>query len=68
MKILVTGDLGTVGHVLVKELRGRGHDVWVCNLFPLPRPPINEPRISRINTKTCVEPVETKEDKLVKFV
>ena len=33
MKILVTGGLGTVGHMLVKELRGRGHDVWVCDLF-----------------------------------
>lgn len=31
-KILVTGGLGTVGHVLVKELERRGHDVWVCDL------------------------------------
>lgn len=31
-KILVTGGLGTVGHVLVEELRKRGHDVWVCDL------------------------------------
>lgn len=32
MKILVTGGLGTVGHVLVKELRERGHEVWLCDL------------------------------------
>lgn len=32
MKILVTGGLGTVGHVLVKELRGRSNDVWICDL------------------------------------
>ncbi len=32
MNILVTGGLGTVGRVLVRELRGRGHDVWVCDL------------------------------------
>jgi len=32
MKILVTGGLGTVGHVLVKELRNRGNDVWICDL------------------------------------
>jgi dTDP-glucose 4,6-dehydratase len=32
MKILVTGGLGTVGSVLVRELRGRGHEVWVCDL------------------------------------
>src|SRR5512140_2297530 len=32
MKILVTGGLGTVGTVLVTELRGRGNDVWVCDL------------------------------------
>jgi len=32
MKILVTGGLGTVGKVLVKELRERGHDVWLCDL------------------------------------
>jgi dTDP-glucose 4,6-dehydratase len=32
MKILVTGGLGTVGSVLVKELRLRGHDVWLCDL------------------------------------
>lgn len=31
-KVLVTGGLGTVGHVLVKELEKRGHDVWVCDL------------------------------------
>ncbi len=33
MKILVTGGLGTVGHVLVKELERKGNDVWVCDLL-----------------------------------
>lgn len=33
MKILVTGGLGTVGKVLVRELRERGHDVWLCDIF-----------------------------------
>jgi dTDP-glucose 4,6-dehydratase len=32
MKILVTGGLGIVGGPLVKELRNRNHDVWVCDL------------------------------------
>lgn len=32
MKILVTGGIGTVGTILVAELRKRGHDVWVCDL------------------------------------
>lgn len=32
MKILVTGGLGTVGHVLVKELRERDNEVWICDL------------------------------------
>ena len=32
MKILVTGGLGTVGTVLVRELRSRGNEVWVCDL------------------------------------
>jgi dTDP-glucose 4,6-dehydratase len=32
MKVLITGGLGTVGHVLVKELRERGNDVWICDL------------------------------------
>ncbi len=32
MKVLVTGGLGAVGTPLVKELRGRGHDVWVCDM------------------------------------
>lgn len=31
-KILVTGGLGAVGSCLVPELRGRGHDVWLCDL------------------------------------
>jgi len=33
MKILATGGLGTVGEVLVEELRKRGYDVWSCDLF-----------------------------------
>ena len=33
MKILVTGGLGTVGNFLVDELRRRGHDVWMCDLY-----------------------------------
>lgn len=32
MKILVTGGLGTVGSVLIKELQMNGHDVWFCDL------------------------------------
>jgi dTDP-glucose 4,6-dehydratase len=32
MLILVTGGLGAVGSYLVRELRGRGHDVWVNDL------------------------------------
>jgi dTDP-glucose 4,6-dehydratase len=31
-KILVTGAQGTIGRPLVKELRGRGHDVWTADL------------------------------------
>lgn len=32
MKILVTGGLGAVGTYLVKELRSRNYEVWVCDL------------------------------------
>ena len=32
MKILVTGGLGAVGAPLARELRERGHEVWVCDL------------------------------------
>lgn len=32
MNILVTGGLGTVGQVLVNELRRRGHAVFLCDL------------------------------------
>lgn len=33
MKILVTGGLGTVGSYLVNELRSRGLEVWMCDLY-----------------------------------
>ena len=33
MRILVSGGMGTVGTFLVDELRGRGHDVWMCDLY-----------------------------------
>lgn len=33
MKILVTGGLGAIGSRLVPELRGRGHEVWFCDLM-----------------------------------
>jgi dTDP-glucose 4,6-dehydratase len=32
MRILVTGGMGTVGRPLVKELKKRGHEVFVCDL------------------------------------
>lgn len=32
MNMLITGGLGTVGTCLVKELRTRGHSVYVCDL------------------------------------
>ena len=32
MKILVTGGLGTIGQPLVKELRQRGFEVWICDI------------------------------------
>lgn len=32
-KILVAGGLGIVGLPLVKELRKRGNEVWVCDLY-----------------------------------
>jgi dTDP-glucose 4,6-dehydratase len=31
-KVLVTGGLGFIGSNLVKELRKRGYDVWICDL------------------------------------
>ncbi|TFG21829.1 MAG: NAD(P)-dependent oxidoreductase, partial [Promethearchaeota archaeon] len=33
MKILVTGGLGTIGQPLVRELRERGFEVWVCDMI-----------------------------------
>jgi dTDP-glucose 4,6-dehydratase len=33
MRIFVTGGLGAVGTFLVEELRGRGHEVWLCDLM-----------------------------------
>ncbi|MEM3365323.1 MAG: NAD(P)-dependent oxidoreductase [Candidatus Bathyarchaeia archaeon] len=35
-KILVTGGQGFIGSNLVRQLRERGHDVWVCDLFHSP--------------------------------
>ena len=32
-KVLVTGGRGFIGSHLVKELIGRGHEVWVCDLM-----------------------------------
>jgi len=31
-KILVTGGLGFIGSALTRELRKRGHEVWVCDI------------------------------------
>jgi dTDP-glucose 4,6-dehydratase len=33
MRILVTGGLGAIGAPLVRELRARGREVWVCDLL-----------------------------------
>ncbi|MFX1571055.1 MAG: NAD-dependent epimerase/dehydratase family protein [Promethearchaeota archaeon] len=33
MNILVTGGLGTIGQALVKELRKRGFNVWLCDKY-----------------------------------
>ena len=32
VKVLVTGGLGFIGSNLVRELRGRDHDVWLCDV------------------------------------
>ncbi|MCR4393762.1 MAG: NAD(P)-dependent oxidoreductase [Dehalococcoidales bacterium] len=37
-RILVTGGLGFIGSNLVPELRNRGHEVWICDLFHSPDP------------------------------
>jgi dTDP-glucose 4,6-dehydratase len=33
MKVLVSGGRGFIGSHLVRELRRRGHEVWVCDLM-----------------------------------
>lgn len=38
MRILVTGGLGAVGAPLTRELRGRGHEVWVADRVHAPGP------------------------------
>jgi len=35
-KILITGGLGFIGSALVRELRSRGHEVWLCDLHHSP--------------------------------
>lgn len=42
MKILVTGGLGTVGSLLVKKLRAKGHEVYILDL-----PHNNDPKYFR---------------------
>ncbi|MEM2240478.1 MAG: NAD(P)-dependent oxidoreductase [Candidatus Bathyarchaeia archaeon] len=46
-KILVTGGLGFIGSNLVKELRRRGHDVWVCDIVHSPEPKFVRCDVSR---------------------
>lgn len=50
MKILVTGGLGTVGRVLVEELRKRRHEVWFCDL-----PHHHDPRYIRCDIGSFVQ-------------
>jgi len=33
IRVLVTGGSGFIGSHLVRELRRRGHEVWVCDLM-----------------------------------
>jgi len=33
LKVLVTGGLGFIGSNLVRELKRRGHEVWICDLM-----------------------------------
>lgn len=44
--ILVTGGLGFIGSNLVPELRQRGHEIWVCDLFHS-----HEPNYIRCNVR-----------------
>ena len=37
-KILVTGGLGFIGSALTRELRRRGHEVWICDIIHAPDP------------------------------
>ncbi len=54
MKILVTGGLGTVGNFLVEELRLRGHDVWMCDLYHHHDPQYMRCDVSQYRQLECV--------------
>ena len=38
VNVLVTGGLGVIGTPLVRELKERGHEVWVCDLMHSDKP------------------------------